>query len=306
MKFLYISRSGSRFKEYNFSKPLIIISLLSLTTLFIFLGYKISDYSYYAQSKEKAERYKKLYKTAISDSKADLKSIENQIEKLTSKDNLLRLMIGLPEIPKDVRKMGTGGESDYLDELNHLFDEDNLGDDINNFVNDVSYLSKITELQKISYSDISNYVDENLNKILRIPAIHPIPLEEGEKTSGFGMRRDPYTRKNRMHEGQDFSGVWAKTPVLATAKGVIKSAGKYGTYGNYIEIDHGNGIITIYAHLHRIYVRKGDRVQRGQKIGTLGNTGRSTAPHLHYEIKKFGKPINPENYLLKNLDFFKL
>ena len=152
----------------------------------------------------------------------------------------------------------------------------------------------------MSYSDISDYVEQNLNKILRIPAIHPIPLDQGEKTSGFGMRRDPYTLKNRMHEGQDFSGTWAKTPVLSTAKGVVKSAGKYGTYGNYIEIDHGNGYVTAYAHLNKRMIKRGSIIVRGQQIGTLGNTGRSTANHLHYEIKYRGQHVDPQDYYFDN------
>ena len=114
------------------------------------------------------------------------------------------------------------------------------------------------------------------------------------------MRKDPYTKRKKMHEGQDFNGVWSKTPILATANGTVKKSQRYGTYGNYIEIDHGNGFSTIYAHLHRRYVKKGDKIARGQKIGTLGNTGKSTAPHLHYEVKRFGRAINPENYFFDN------
>ena len=296
MKFLYIKDNNSGFKEYNFSKTLTIFTLLVFAGAFVFIGFGISK----MLSGNKVDSLSEEYSKSISDANIDIENIEEQIQKLVKRDNLLRSLIGLPEIPDDVRTMGTGGESNPL--LNYLDDSlrDGLNKDLDYFINKVSYLGKISRLQKISYSDISDYIDQNLNKILRIPAIHPIPISEGEKTSGFGMRRDPYTNRNKMHEGQDFNGTWAKTPILATANGTVKKSKRYGTYGNYIEIDHGNGFSTVYAHLHRRYVKKGDKIVRGQKIGTLGNTGKSTGPHLHYEVKKYGKPVNPEDYFFDN------
>ena len=287
MKFLFIKDNESGFKEYNISKTFIVCCSFLFFAFSMFFGYKISDLIQTKKNKE-------LYELTILKAKNDIQYIKEEQKIIFNKDNDLRSMSGLPLIPEDVKRMGTGGELDSND-INYFFEED-LEDDIISFIDNVSHLKKVIELQKISYTEISNYIERNLNKILRTPAIHPIPIEQGEKTSGFGMRRDPYTRKYKMHEGQDFSGVWNRTPILATADGRVKNSKNYGTYGNYIEIDHGDGIVTIYAHLHRRYVKKGDRVKRGQKIGTLGNTGRSTAPHLHYEVKKFGKPINPEKY----------
>jgi len=296
MKFLYIKNNNSGFREYNLSKTLAIFASLCFAGTFIFLGFGVSKMI----SGDKIESLSKAYSKSISDASMNIGNIEDQIQKLIKRDNLLRSLIGLPEIPDDVRAMGTGGKS--APSLNYLDDsfKNYFREDLEHFINKVSYLGKVSRLQKISYSDISNYIDQNLNKILRIPAIHPIPISEGEKTSGFGMRRDPYSNRNKMHEGQDFNGTWAKTPILATANGTVKKSKRYGTYGNYIEIDHGNGFSTVYAHLHRRYVKKGDKIVRGQKIGTLGNTGKSTGPHLHYEVKKYGKPVNPEDYFFDN------
>ena len=296
MKFLYIKKNNSGFKEYNFNTILTIFAVVCFAGIFAFIGFGVSELA----NDNKVESLSSEYRKSIFDAKLNIQSIEEQIQKLVKRDNLLRSLIGLPEIPEDVRTMGTGGKSDpLLNQLDNFF-ENTFKKDFVFFINRVDSLGKISRLQKISYSDISQYINSNLSKILRIPAIHPIPISEGQKTSGFGMRKDPYTKRKKMHEGQDFNGVWAKTPILATANGTVKKSKKYGTYGNYIEIDHGNGFSTVYAHLHRRYVKKGEKVNRGQKIGTLGNTGKSTGPHLHYEVKKYGKAVDPENYFFDN------
>ena len=114
-------------------------------------------------------------------------------------------------------------------------------------------------------------------------------------SSRYGYRKDPFTKKRRFHEGDDFSckiGV----PVIATANGVVKVSKRYGSFGNYIEIDHGYGFVTVYGHLSKRLVKRGEKVQRGQVIGNLGNTGRSTAPHLHYEVIYKKKHKNPNKY----------
>ncbi|WP_167495912.1 peptidoglycan DD-metalloendopeptidase family protein [Desulfosediminicola ganghwensis] len=129
--------------------------------------------------------------------------------------------------------------------------------------------------------------------------IKQIPLGSpgtGPITSRFGARQDPFNGKRSVHEGLDFRGKTGDK-IYATANGVIKRAFTNGSYGKYVEIDHLNGYTTSFAHMHSFVVRKGDRVQRGQLIGLVGNTGRSTGPHLHYEVKYRGKPVNPIKYI---------
>ncbi len=115
-------------------------------------------------------------------------------------------------------------------------------------------------------------------------------------TSGFGQRRDPKTGRTRMHNGVDFAGPRGTT-ILATAEGVVTHAGWQGGYGNTVTIRHAFGIETLYAHLHSINVRKGQRVSRGERIGGMGTTGRSTGVHLHYEVRLGGRPIDPMTYI---------
>nr|WP_279614713.1 M23 family metallopeptidase [Sphingomicrobium astaxanthinifaciens] len=119
------------------------------------------------------------------------------------------------------------------------------------------------------------------------------PVEAARLTSSYGTRTDPFKKRRARHAGIDLAGPIG-TPILATADGVVKRAGwNSGGYGNLIEIDHGNGIITRYAHLSKVQVQRGERVTRGEQIGKMGSTGRSTGSHLHYEVRIDGRSVNP-------------
>lgn len=120
----------------------------------------------------------------------------------------------------------------------------------------------------------------------------------GYVTSGYGMRIDPFTGLAQHHSGIDFSARLG-APVSSTADGVVIFSGKHGAYGNMIEIDHGHGLVTKYAHLSAIHVKVGEKVKRGHMVGEVGNTGRSTGPHLHYEIRLNGIPQDPRRFMLE-------
>lgn len=116
------------------------------------------------------------------------------------------------------------------------------------------------------------------------------------RTSGYGMRKDPFNKRPAFHAGVDF-GAYRLAPIVATADGVVKFVGRNGGYGRTVEIDHGHGFVTRYAHLEKTYVKRGARVKMGEKIGGMGSTGRSTATHLHYEIYFQGQDFDPDNFL---------
>ncbi len=122
------------------------------------------------------------------------------------------------------------------------------------------------------------------------------PVKGLRLSSGFGMRKHPVTGKNRMHKGLDFAGP-SGTPVMAAAAGRVIYAARKGSYGNLIELNHGNGVTTRYAHLRDIEVSKGDTVEMGELIGTVGSTGASTGPHLHWEVRVFERAKNPQLFL---------
>jgi murein DD-endopeptidase MepM/ murein hydrolase activator NlpD len=132
--------------------------------------------------------------------------------------------------------------------------------------------------------------------LLTKPIAYPIK-ESFQLSSGFGLRFDPFEKVRSFHSGLDFSAP-VGTSIYSTATGVVKKTEWFGPYGNTIEIDHGNGLMTRYGHVSKILVKKGEEVQQGQLIAQVGNTGRSTGPHLHYEILKNNQFQNPENMLL--------
>ena len=135
--------------------------------------------------------------------------------------------------------------------------------------------------------------------IASLPMGHPVGVET-YKTSGFGLRQDPFTRRPTMHHGLDFGGQ-RKTPIVATAAGVVTRVGRNGAYGNMVEIDHGHGFKTRYAHLYKTFVKRGQTVDKGEKVGGMGSTGRSTATHLHYEIHFQGRAYDPSKFLKAGL-----
>jgi hypothetical protein len=139
----------------------------------------------------------------------------------------------------------------------------------------------------------SRLLDQRLKKAM-LPTQHP--LRHGELGSRFGWRIDPFSGRQALHTGLDFQA-GAGTPILSAAGGVVVTAEMHALYGNMVEVDHGNGLVTRYAHASRLLVRKGDLVKRGQPLSLVGSTGRSTGPHLHFEVLVQGVPQDPQKFL---------
>ncbi len=135
--------------------------------------------------------------------------------------------------------------------------------------------------------------DRYLETVAHLPLGRPIP---GLVTSRFGPRSDPITGKEGFHSGVDMRGAYGQK-IVATANGTVKRAGRNGSYGNFVEIDHGNGYSTRFGHMKKILVKRGQKIRRGDTVGFVGNTGRSTGPHLHYEVCFNRKPINPSKFM---------
>lgn len=149
------------------------------------------------------------------------------------------------------------------------------------------------ELRKVSMSDLLAGITKKQDAVQRQPMIWPV---DGRLTSRFGYRRDPFNRRIRYHSGTDIAAPTG-TKVTVTGRGVVVSSTYDGDFGNIVRVDHGNGLETWYAHLSERLVKTGAKVERGQVIGKVGSTGRSTGPHLHYEVHKNGKTVDAEVYL---------
>ena len=166
----------------------------------------------------------------------------------------------------------------------------------------VDGISKALAFQSKSLDEILKLAKAKDKLLSAVPAIQPVKNEDlKQMASGFGYRTDPFTKARKMHEGMDFTAKTG-TPIYATGDGVVaKADNSLSGYGNHIEISHGFGYLTLYAHLSKYNVRQGQRVKRGDIIGYVGSTGRSQAPHLHYEVHKDGKVVNPINFYYGNI-----
>jgi murein DD-endopeptidase MepM/ murein hydrolase activator NlpD len=219
-----------------------------------------------------------------------LVEINQNLDLLTNSDDQLRIHADIPRIDNEMREVGIGGA---LVTGIGLDDEDEL---VRKLVLDIDKIEREIRLQRQSFGEIERQLSEKEKLINHTPSIRPI--EGGYMSSPFGQRRDPFTRQWRQHNGLDFSNERG-TPVFATADGVVVHAKAMHGLGKVVVIDHGYGFKTDYGHLSVFSVAIGSRVTRGQKIGEVGNTGRSTGPHLHYEVHVDGQPVNPIDYFFE-------
>ncbi len=166
--------------------------------------------------------------------------------------------------------------------------------DLKELVKEIDSLSRVIEDREVKLSVLENLImNTDMQK-----EIHPSgrPLKGGYISSKFGMRIDPFTGKKIFHNGVDIASKRG-TPINAVGSGIVIFSGTKSGYGKVVKVQHGNGFVTIYAHNHELMVKFGDYVTKGQKIATVGSTGRSTGPHLHFEVQLDGKTVNPVNYL---------
>ena len=227
-----------------------------------------------------------------------LRQLERVISNVEDRDNnLYRLYFEASPIPEEQRRAGFGGVNRYKD----LEGYDN-SDLIIKTTKRLDILTKQTVVQSRSLEEIEHLAKNKASLIEAIPTIQPIKNKDLTRVaSGYGYRIDPFTKVRRFHYGMDFTAKRG-TPIYATGNGIIKRADNRSSgYGKHIRIDHGFGYVSLYAHLSKYNVRRGQKVKRGDIIGYVGNSGRSVGPHLHYEIFKDNKKINPLNFYYGNL-----
>jgi murein DD-endopeptidase MepM/ murein hydrolase activator NlpD len=233
---------------------------------------------------------------AILDKKMD--EVDNVIGLIEDRDNnLYRVYFNASEIPEEQRKSGFKDVNRYKDLEG--YDNSQL---VANTTKRIDVLRKELAIQSKSLDDILKMAKAKDKLLAAIPAIQPVRNENlKQMASGFGYRTDPFTKARKMHEGMDFTAKIG-TPIYATGDGVVERADNTASgFGNHIVINHGFGYETLYAHLSKYKCRAGQRIQRGDIIGYVGSTGRSEGPHLHYEVHKNGKVVNPLNFYYGNI-----
>jgi len=248
----------------------------------------------------------KAQKREIEQMKLQFRILNDQLDRVTKvmadlrdrDDNIYRVIFEAEPIPGSIREAGIGGVDRY-EKLKGYKNSDLI----------IETEKKMTKIlgelyvQSKSFDEVFDLAKNKERMLVSIPAIQPVSNKDLRRIgSYFGTRMDPFYKVRKFHEGMDFSAP-VGTEVYATGNGSIEMAGRDdgGGYGNEIIVDHGYSYKTIYAHLSRIFVKPGQKILRGQIIGYVGNTGKSTSPHLHYEVRKNGVPLNPIYFFFNDL-----
>lgn len=301
VKYYYDKKSLS-YKEINLTLKqkiqnllvyILSASIITLLSFFIF-------YSFFDSPKEKKLKSEINFLTSnyqkFESKLLDIETVLDDIQKRD--DNIYREIFEANPIPTEIRKAGFGGVNKYkylegfsntelLKELDNKFD----------------VLKKQLYVQSKSFDQIIELTKDKNKMLSSIPAIQPLSNKDlSRMASGFGYRIDPIYKTRKFHAGMDFSAKTG-TPIYATGDGkVFKVSKSKRGYGNHVVIDHGYGYKTLYAHMSKTAVKRNQKVSRGDVIGFVGNTGKSVAPHLHYEVHKDGKKINPVNFYYNDLN----
>lgn len=264
-------------------------AVFGILTLFFLINTDILETPKEKMQSRELTEFKTNY--LLLNKKIDL--IAEVLDELEVRDNdIYRAYFNTAPIPEEQRKSGLGGINRYKS-FKGLSNEALL-----TTTNEkVDEIAKQTAIQSRSLDDIIELAKGKEKFLASIPAIQPIKNENlKHMASGYGYRSDPFTKIKKFHAGMDFS-TDVGTPIYATGDGkVIRANNRLSGYGNLIEIDHGYGYLTRYAHLSKYNVKQGQTVKRGDIIGYSGSTGRSSGPHLHYEVHYQGNVVNPINY----------
>ena len=294
MKIIFIGKNSS--KPKSISLGFFILFLVILITLnFLLIGKYVSIEKYdndteaqYIQlglTQKNLPDNIDLFVSQIGELNTRILQIDAQTERL--QDVMKKQIIGKEKLPKLLKKKGEGS-------LGRPFILDN--DDIQSSYKHLEKLFIEIEEREIMYNKMEAMLLRQSVLKETLPSIYPVNVPY--RSSSYGWRQDPFRGVRAFHSGLDFSAAHGE-PIIATAGGIVVEASHGRNYGKFITIKHGDGLETRYAHASKLFVKKGDLVNKRDVIALVGNTGRSTGPHLHYEIRLKGRPLDPTNYIRK-------
>ena len=301
--FFMLSASGSPIKQATVSRTFLRFSGLFVTACIIFFVFAMYDY-YDVKLKLSNIRGVESDLSEQSDTivtqRKQIKKFADEINSLKSKlvdlnnfEKQLRIVANIEKPVDQDNLFGVGGSiPDDLDTQIPLTDKHN------SLVREMHEQNRQLDFasinQKQGFESLLKYLEDQQNLLASTPAIRPV---SGWTSSRFGYRVSPFTGLREFHKGLDIA-TRIGTPIVATADGVVTFAGRKGLLGKMIIIDHGHGMVTRYGHANKLLKKRGESIKRGDTIALVGNTGRSTGPHLHYEVRLNGIPVNPETYIL--------
>ncbi len=280
------------FKRKLIVSALFILQSLALAAVFFFIIINVTQLPSEENLKKENAALKSQYNILnrrLDNALAVMSNIQNR------DDNFYRVMMQMDPVENGQRFAGLDNEKRYK-ELKKISD----GGLSQLLTQRLDLFERQLYAQSLSFDQIRLNADKQKDKLAHIPSVMPINIKDFTMSSGYGIRRDPIYGSNKFHEGLDFAAK-PGTPVYATADGEIIVSDRKGGYGNCIDIDHGYNYVTRYAHLSELLVKEGQSIKRGELIGRVGSTGKSTGPHLHYEVRFKNEPQNPVNYYFMDL-----
>jgi murein DD-endopeptidase MepM/ murein hydrolase activator NlpD len=284
-KLVFFHEGTSKKFEFNITKKQILTTVGILFSVYILLSIasgSLIQSLFGAKTVTALRNTNSRLEKQLNLANSKLKSLTQRMENLSESEGELRAYAHLPVIDPGALKMGIGGL---------LPDDKSVAGDL---LSKLDELDRQIGLQEKSLVDVKGQVDHETEMLKSLPCIRP--ARGGAFSSLFGNRRDPFNGRWEPHLGLDINAATG-TPVYSTADGEVIFVSQEPAYGKMIVINHGNGYRTLYAHLSRFYVNKGQAVKRGDMIGEIGNTGRSTGPHLHYEVLRNGDQVNPLDFM---------
>lgn len=264
---------------------MIILSVSWLTTDYLKIKKNIIELRYL----KKENKFQKTHIIALS---KKINHINKNMVKLQRFEQKLRIMTNLKPSKQQDQLLAVGG-SNTTTLAGYQLEEAHKGL-IQQMHKSLDDLETTASIASISQSQLNDFLKEQKSILACTPSIRPT---DGWFSSGFGYRISPFTNRREFHKGIDIA-TRIGTPVIAPADGLVVHVGKEGNFGRMITINHGYNVKTRYGHLNKYRIKKGQHVKRGQIIGEVGNSGRCTGPHLHYEVLLNGVPVNPERYIL--------
>lgn len=283
----------------NWEKALRVGGIVASTFLVVLLTYSIFLYQAKSPNDKKLQHELSFYKHQVEKLNRKMSNVNSALAELESRDNkIYRVIFEADPLPSSVLNAGTGGTEKYKDL--EAFSGAEILVDANKKLDNIS--SKLMILDQ-SYAQLTKLAKNRKEMLATVPAIQPISNKDLKQlSSGFGYRLHPIYKQMQLHTGIDFTAPTG-TDIYATGDGVIMGKDPNGSgYGIHVIIDHGFGYKTLYGHMSKVLVKAGQKIKRGELIGKVGSTGQSTAPHLHYEVIKNGKKINPINFFNNDLN----
>jgi len=305
ISFFILSNTGSPIKQITASGSVVRYGSLFIAVCMILLGYLTFDYI----TLKKASLNNRYLQSKVSVQQDEISNQHKQIQYFAGEiTNLKTKLIDLYSFEKKIRAManiknknndlqdgffGIGGSSPA--DLNTKIDITEKHNSLMREMHEqVDELNLATKRQTEGFKSVLSFFEEQRSLLASTPAIRPA---HGRTTSTFGYRTSPFTGLREFHKGYDIASN-VGTPIVATANGTVSEAEYNGALGNMIAINHGHGMVTRYAHASKILKKPGDFIKRGEIIALIGNSGRSTGSHVHYEVHLNGVPVNPDNYML--------